>query len=149
MQKYNKKQHLKMQKTIKDIHYLNELLQHLKLNANQFADSIGLDRTTRIYNVLNRRNKLSEDLAKLITNKYNNVNYAWLLTGKGDMLKAIQNQVAISSEEITMPREVFDQISRLTETILSQQKTIETLAETNKKIIVQPGDSAICADAVG
>ncbi len=50
------------------------------------------------------------------------------------------------SESITMPREVFDQISRLTETILSQQRTIENLTETNKKIVVQKGSNASVAD---
>lgn len=32
-------------------------------------------------------------------------------------------------ESVSMPREVFDQISRLTETVLSQQRTIETLTQ--------------------
>lgn len=53
------------------------------------------------------------------------------------------------SDMVSMPREVFDQISKLTETVLSQQKTIEILAETNKKITVRLGDNAICADASG
>jgi hypothetical protein len=52
------------------------------------------------------------------------------------------------TEMITMPREVFDQISKLTETVFSQQKTIEILAETNKKMVAHT-DTVICAAASG
>ena len=41
------------------------------------------------------------------------------------------------NESISMSREVFEQISRLTETVLSQQKTIESMQEQNRKFLVQ------------
>lgn len=51
--------------------------------------------------------------------------------------------------QVTISREVFDQISRLTETVLSQQKTIEALREECKKMRVQMGETATCALASG
>ncbi|PZP47067.1 MAG: hypothetical protein DI598_11435 [Pseudopedobacter saltans] len=40
---------------------------------------------------------------------------------------------SFGANNVTMPREVFDQLSKLTETVLSQQRTIESLAEFQKK----------------
>jgi plasmid maintenance system antidote protein VapI len=68
-------------------HYLNALLAYLKQNSADFAKNLGLSRVDRIYHVLNGRNGISEDLAKLIVDKYKNINYNWLLTGEGEMLK--------------------------------------------------------------
>lgn len=63
-------------------------------------------------------------------------NGAWdtcMLYGEGDMLKSQQNNTPTETRgDIVMSREVFEQISRLTETVLSQQRTIELL--TSKKI---------------
>lgn len=69
-------------------HRLSELLLNLKLNPKEFAESIGLKRADRIYFVLNGRNDISTDLARVINDKYPNVNSDWLLTGKGEMLIA-------------------------------------------------------------
>ena len=53
-----------------------------------------------------------------------------------------------AGESVTIPREVFEQITKLTETVLSQQRTIETLANEIKKEAAPTGDAAKCA-AVG
>lgn len=53
------------------------------------------------------------------------------------------------NNSVSMSREVFEQISRLTETVLSQQRTIESMQEQTKKMLVQMGDTAICANASG
>lgn len=73
----------------------------------------------------------------------------WLLTGKGDMLLDDNlKETPASSETITMSREVFDQITKLTETILSQQRTIEMMQEERKKMLVRT-DSSVGSVAVG
>lgn len=53
------------------------------------------------------------------------------------------------NESISMSREVFEQISRLTETVLSQQKTIESMQEQNRKFLVQQGKDVRCAHVSG
>jgi hypothetical protein len=68
-------------------HYLWKLLDELRMNTQQFALSIGLNRPDRVYHVLRGRNNVSKDLANLITEKYPDVNYKWLTTGEGSMLK--------------------------------------------------------------
>ena len=48
-----------------------------------------------------------------------------------------------------MSREVFEQISRLTETVLSQQRTIESMQDHNKKFLAQQENAVRCAHASG
>lgn len=79
------------------------------------------------------------------------INKEWLLTGKGEML--LSNNPKIynenKSDNITLSREVFDLIKNQSETILSQQKTIETLASKVKEPIVPQEGNAMNADAAG
>ena len=51
----------------------------------------------------------------------------WLLIGKGNMLKGENTK-----NEIAIPREVFDQLANLMETVRSQQRVIEDM---NRKIL--------------
>jgi transcriptional regulator with XRE-family HTH domain len=50
---------------------------------------------------------------------------------------------------VTMSREVFEQISRLTETVLSQQRTIESMQDHNKKFLAQQENAVRCAHVSG
>lgn len=67
--------------------YLYDLIVYLKMNPKSFAESLGFKRVDRIYNVLNGVNGISPDLAKIISDVYNEVNYEWLLAGEGEMLR--------------------------------------------------------------
>ena len=79
------------------------------------------------------------------------INKSWVLTGDGEMLK--NNDLGIQkkdkSDNITLSREVFDLIKNQAEAILSQQKTIETLASKVKEPIVPQEGNAMNADAAG
>lgn len=61
----------------------------------------------------------------------------------------VDERLNYQENQVTISREVFDQISRLTETVLSQQKTIEALREECKKMRAQMGGTATCALASG
>ncbi len=51
--------------------------------------------------------------------------------------------------QVTIDREVFDVLKNLSETVLSQQRTIEIIETKAKKMIVPEGDNAECADVSG
>lgn len=67
---------------------METLLAHLKMNANEFASSLGYKRTDKIYNVVKGRNGISASVARDIHNAYQNINYEWLVDGTGEMLKS-------------------------------------------------------------
>ena len=69
-------------------HHLHKLLLHLKMRPKEFTASLGLDRPDRVYHILNGRNGVSADLARLIVSHYPRVSYEWLLSGSGPMLVA-------------------------------------------------------------
>lgn len=66
---------------------INAIIEYSGLTTKKFAESLGLERVDRIYNIQKGRNKISSNLANLITTKYNNVSCEWLLTGEGSMLE--------------------------------------------------------------
>ena len=70
-----------------DSERLNELISLLKLKPVEFARSLGYDRATIIYNILNGKNGISRNIANQIVAVYTQVNYEWLLKGEGLMLK--------------------------------------------------------------
>ena len=43
-----------------------------------------------------------------------------------------KNKESVAGDLVSIPREVFEQIARLTETVLSQQRTIENLTSKEK-----------------
>lgn len=62
---------------------------------------------------------------------------------------ADKNMAVEQNNEITMNREVFDVLKNLSETVLSQQKTIEQIFLMNKKGDVHLEKNAVCAAATG
>lgn len=65
---------------------LSQLLRALNLSAAQFADQIGVQRSS-ISHVLSGRNKPSMDFTEKILRHFPLVNVEWLITGEGSMMK--------------------------------------------------------------
>ncbi|RNC66434.1 hypothetical protein [Proteiniphilum sp. X52] len=104
-------------------------------NPNKLAVDIKVSPQS-IYDVMNEKKPnvgISKRLAKKISDKYP-VNETYFLTGAGPMLKSevesisAQSQASDHVDGFFISNKVFEQISRLTETVLSQQRTIEMLA---------------------
>ncbi|MBN1414013.1 MAG: helix-turn-helix transcriptional regulator [Bacteroidales bacterium] len=64
---------------------LLKLLSHLNVSATQFAEEIGVQRSS-ISHILSGRNKPSYDFIIKLLEKYPSINPIWLLAGKGEML---------------------------------------------------------------
>lgn len=65
---------------------METLLAHLKMNANEFASSLGYKRTDRIYNILSGRNGISTAVARDIHEHHESISYEWIAKGEGEML---------------------------------------------------------------
>ena len=61
----------------------------------------------------------------------------------------VDQRLESQDDSISISREVFEQISRLTETVLSQQRTIESMQEQNRKFLVQQENAVKCAHVGG
>lgn len=66
---------------------LQEVLDHLGIKANRLSVEIGDNSNSRIYYVRNGRSKISPKLAKAITERYKEIDYDYLLTGKGELVR--------------------------------------------------------------
>lgn len=96
-------------------------------NQKDFGDKIGKSKT-QLSEMLKGTLVISERTVHAIVSAFPELNTEWLLTGEGEMLKKEKKSFPKKEEEmVTMSREVFEQIARLTETVLSQQRTIEEL----------------------
>ena len=69
-----------MVNTVDFINRLKDIIQHHQLSASQFADSIGVQRSS-ISHILSGRNKPSLDFILKVTNTYTDVDIYWLLNG--------------------------------------------------------------------
>ena len=132
-------------------------------SRKELADKMGYTESS-ISQIINGKVTLSDRFIKKLSILDEAINQDWILTGNGEMLNwpdnlekpKVNEQVYYGggeAETISMPREVFNQITKLTETILSQQRviesqtgTIETLIENGKKTVALMEDNATNAD---
>lgn len=118
-----------------------------KLKQSEIAERLGV-KSTYLSDMINGRVPFSDSIKEKI--------YEVFSYNTDEELMQCSQMCYGGGEVIEMPREVFDQIAKLTETILSQQRVIEsqsgvieTLVDTSKKMVARPGDNVICADASG
>ena len=64
---------------------INKLMKYTKMSASQFADKIGVQRSS-VSHVLSGRNKPSLDFVTKILESFSEINPDWLLRGEGNML---------------------------------------------------------------
>lgn len=111
-----------------------------QLRQVEVAEKIGV-KNTYLSDVINGRSPLSELFSDKLIAAFS-VSREYLNTGQGEVFEADKKEEQKPPETITMSREVFDQITKLTETILSQQRTIEMMQEERKKMLVRTDSSA-------
>lgn len=90
---------------------------------------------------LTKANSITSDRLKEFILYFKDLSADWLLTRTGNMIKTDVNSSEQNKNDVVMSREVFNQISRLTETVYSQQKTIESMENERKKNSCPNGSS--------
>lgn len=88
------------------------LMKSLGLNPAQFADEIGVQRSS-ISHIISGRNNPSLDIVTKILNKFPDIDSNWLVIGKGSLVgKNETNSTEIRNNEISKPSEtLFDDLS--------------------------------------
>ena len=89
---------------------INLILKSRNLNAAQFADEIGVQRSS-VSHILTGRNNASLDFLLKVLNRYPEIDTDWLLTGKGIMMRRTASgsntYPEIKPEEPTSSTSVF------------------------------------------
>jgi Helix-turn-helix. len=112
------------------------------LNQAGIAQKMGINKTY-LSSVINGNETLSELFLDKLHSTFQ-ISKSYLNTGEGVVFEEKAN---LQSEPVSMSREVFDQITRLTKTVLSQQRTIESMQGEHKKMLARMGNVAISAVA--
>lgn len=128
---------------------IKEIQSSKLMNQKEFAELIHVNQPD-LSSYLSGKKPFGMTLINRISLELS-INKEWLLTGEGEML--LSNNPKIYNEDksdnITLSREVFDLIKNQAEAILSQQKTIETLASKVKDSTIPREGNAMNADAAG
>lgn len=69
-----------------DSERIKKVIEWSKMTTNEFSASLGFERAMNLYNILNGKTGISVKLCNRICNKYQQINYEWLLKGEGNML---------------------------------------------------------------
>ncbi|MCT4156297.1 hypothetical protein HZP35_15265 [Elizabethkingia anophelis] len=109
---------------------LNELLSYLKHNPSRLAKELGYKSNVKIQHIKSGRNGISAEVASDITNKYPEINYNWLLTGKGEMLntKAINYKKEESTSFEKLPIE--DKLNSIYELLINSSTDSSSSVES-------------------
>lgn len=134
-----------MQKTVKE--RLIDFIKSQNLSQGKFEKMLGFSN-----GYINSISKgIGAEKLQRIIGMFPNLNPEWLLSGNGDMM--LTEPKDTPGDRVEMPREVFDKISQLVETVCSQQQTISEQTRTisllisGRQVDVQPENDATSAVA--
>ena len=83
-----------------------QIMQDKKMNATQFSEAIGIQRTNMSHITLGRNNPSADVLTKIIE-RFSDINPGWLLSGKGDMRNMSDYQENSLMNEIEFNQSYF------------------------------------------
>jgi hypothetical protein len=110
---------------------INDILKHLRINASQFADEIGVQRAS-VSHVLSDRNKPGFDFIQKILATYPSISAEWLITGQGEMLKAKNVEQVLFSEDDKGESQINDG-NKTVKSKLKEDFTVTDVRKSNIK----------------
>lgn len=133
---------------------LKQFIDTLNISEREFCRRIGVSSSY----VMSIKKSIQPDKMQAISIHFPELNPLWLLLGHGEMLlsdgkkegEQRQNTGGLPSSELLakLLEEANSEKARLLSIIESQQRTIESLTELNKKANAQTVERAGCANAV-
>ena len=133
---------------------LKQFIDTLNISEREFCRRIGVSSSY----VMSIKKSIQPDKMQALSIHFPELNPLWLLLGQGEMLlsdgkkegEQRQNTGGLPSSELLakLLEEANSEKARLLSIIESQQRTIESLTELNKKANAQTVERAGCANAV-
>ena len=133
---------------------LKQFIDTLNISEREFCRRIGVSSSY----VMSIKKSIQPDKMQAISIHFPELNPLWLLLGQGEMLlsdgkkegEQRQNTGGLPSSELLakLLEEANNEKARLLSIIESQQRTIESLTELNKKANAQTVERAGCASGV-
>ena len=117
---------------------ISRLIKSKKLSSSQFADEIGVQRSS-VSHVLSGRNKPSLDFITKILETYADVDPDWLLSGKGSMFR----EEDIPLQDDTLPFEEYS--NPKTEAKKEDEELLPPQAEIQKPPKRKTGSKSIAS----
>lgn len=119
------------------IERIRKLINSKNLNAAQFADQIGVQRSS-ISHVLSGRNKPSLEFIQKILNTFPDVNSDWLLSGQGEIDQKTGSRASLF-DSTEKDEQMSDKIAKMrSEALQTESKTrredIKDLSTSDKSI---------------
>jgi len=116
------------------------IIRHYNLSISQFSKEIGLNSPATIQKIITYKRKASPKTSGKILNRFPDINYDWLITGRGDMLKSdIKNETSVvNNDEMTVTAlQVANFMKEYypNSTAESEKKIVEIVKESEEKII--------------
>ena len=134
-----------------DIQILKKAISAIKfkfdLKQADIASKMGVNKTY-LSSVVNGNEILSELFLDKLVSAFS-VSRDFLNTGQGEVFEEDKKEEQSPPGMITMSREVFELIKKQSDTILSQQRTIEMMQEERKKMLVHTDANAVSAAVNG
>lgn len=125
-----------------------EIMGHEDLASSKFADTIGIQRSAMSH-IMSGRNKPSLDVVQKILERFTYVDSDWLLTGKGEMVRAnvsVEPPIPLKTGENQVPvqavpenREDFGvnmAVNKVKSPVIEQFTSVDKPAKTISKIMV-------------
>lgn len=94
------------------INRLRKVMEFHQLTSSNFADSIGVQRSS-ISHILSGRNKPSLDFVLKVTQTFTDVDIYWLLNGKGEFPKKTVKSPTLHSNNIKNEKSASKKIQRI------------------------------------
>ena len=122
---------------------IGRILKTQKISASMFADEIGVQRSS-VSHVMSGRNKPSLDFITRIVNQYPEIDSVWLLTGRGEMLREMNDGDKLNT--LVDKQERFDDIETSSTDKGEGESGKENLFENQRLIKGKKGRGIPAAD---
>lgn len=129
---------------------IETVIEHLGLNKNSFSREIGLSNNVTIGRIIKQKRNPSYGTLRKITNRFPEISYEWLLTGKGEMIKSRPKPKQNKQDTTTMLEKSPEQVTnvhsndnflsranydRLVEALTELVNTNRELTRTNERLV--------------